>query len=405
MIYAFVSHSIHIPLPVSSILGYILFPIEWKGVFNMLFNPAHNLQGCRFDNLLRLFSISRWKLLPKRLPQTALLILTSLLLYPFALLEAAISARPVRREKPAPPIFILGHWRSGTTFLQNVLTRDPALTFADPVSSATYPYFRLLGWFLKPIQKKALRGARPMDNMKYGLDLPIEDTFAVSTVTPYSIILMCCFPDAWEYYVKTAFVEDLPDKDRLRWRKTYDRVIRKLSMTKGHRPLVLKSPDNTCRVRELMEMYPDARYVCIHRDPYVTIQSTIHMFTVEMELLQLTPSPDHLQELLEDTLVEIFRRMYRGLFAAMEDMPKGSFIDVAYESFSASPMESMRQIYDELRLPGFEDAAPAMRAYVESQKNYVKNHFEISPRLEKLVDENLGFYMERYGYLPLSKRN
>ena len=367
----------------------------------MILNPAHNLLGCRFDNLLRLLKLSHWKLDPKRLPQTAVIFFTSLLLYPAALLEKAIMAGPIRREKIQDPVFIIGHWRSGTSFLQNVLTRDPALGFSDPVCSATYPYCRLLAPMMRRIQRKALVDARPMDNLKYGLDFPIEDTFAVSSVTPYSIILMCSLPNAYDYYVKTAFVEDLSEKEHAEFRRTYDTVLRKLSYMKGHRRLICKSPDNTCRLRDLMDMYPNAKYIHIYRDPYVTVKSTIHMFSCYMERLRITPPPDtDLEILMEDTIVGIFERMYREYFALKDQIPAENLIELRYEDFSDDPMRDIDRIYKHFGFDRSEEARRLQQEHVDSQKGYVKNKFVISPRLRDKVTEHLGFYMEHYGYTP-----
>ena len=128
------------------------------------------------------------------------------------------------------PIFILGHWRSGTTYLQNLLTRDGQFSFSDPVSTDTFPYARLMRRVLTKIHEGALDNARPMDNMKYRVDLPIEDTFAVAEISPLSIIHMCALPLRYDYFAKAAFVEDLGPREHREWRRKYDYVLRKLTV-------------------------------------------------------------------------------------------------------------------------------------------------------------------------------
>ena len=39
-----------------------------------------------------------------------------------------------------------------------------------------------------------------------------------------------------------------------------------------------------------------------------------------------------------------------------------------------------------------------LNAYLESQKNYKKNKFELTPRLRDKINAKLGFYFEHYGY-------
>lgn len=367
----------------------------------MLFNPSHYLLGCRFDNWLRLLWRDRFRIRPKSLVMAGGITLTSLLLYPMALLEEAVCSPAIRREqeKLKPPIFVLGHWRSGTTYLQNLLSRDPQFAWTDPVRTVTYPYGKLMKWLMVPIQRACLKDARPMDNLNYELNLPIEETFAMATISPHSIIHMLAFPWVYKDYIKAAFSEDLPEKDRKEWRRKYRRMLCKFSAAQGSKRLLLKSPDNTAKVAELMDMFPRAQYVNIYRDPYVTVKSTIHMFLKQMERIQLGPLPDgDLEEILEDAIVGIFKRMYTELFALMPKFKPGQFVEFRYEDFVQKPEDTLRLMYRKLDLDGYEEALPAFREYIEGQKNYVKNKFTISPRLREKIDRELGFYLEHYGY-------
>lgn len=367
----------------------------------MFFNPSHYLLGCRFDNWLRLLKKDRFRILPERRYMATVIGLTSLALYPMALLEEAVFSPAIRREEKTmqDPIFVLGHWRSGTTYLQNLLSRDPQFAWTDPVNTVTYPYGKLLRRLMVSIQKRCLKDARPMDNLTYELDLPIEETFAVTTVCPHSIIHMIAFPWQYQDYIKAAFIDDLPEKDRQEWKKKYRRILCKFSAMKGAKRLILKSPDNTAKVATLMEMFPKAQYVNIYRDPYVTVKSTIHMFRKQMERIQLAPLPEgDLEVILEDAIVGIFKRMYTELFALMPKFKPGQFVEFKYEEFVKNPEDHLRLMYRKLDLDGYEEALPAFREYIEGQKNYVKNKFTISPRLQEKVERELGFYMEHYGY-------
>ncbi len=367
----------------------------------MDYNPSHYLLGCRLDNWIRLLSLCRFRILPEKRKQAWIITLTALFLAPVALLESAITAIPAARKKKTmeDPIFILGHWRSGTSYLQNILTRDGQFSWSDPVSTDTFPYSRILRSVLTKIHAAVLDDARPMDNLKYRIDLPIEDTFAMAAISPLSIIHMCALPIRYDYFVKAAFIADLSEKEHREWRRKYDYILRKFTVTQGGRRLLLKSPDNTCRIPDLMEMYPDAQYINIYREPYVTVKSTVYMFLKQMERLQLTPTPPtDLEELVEDTIVGIFKRMYTELFRLQKDFRPGQYVEVRYEDFVEDPEGNIKRIYETLGLGGYEEALPAFRAYIESQKGYVKNKFEISPRLREKIDRELGFYFDHYGY-------
>lgn len=367
---------------------------------------GHYLMGCRLDNWLRLLAENRFRIARDKRAEALLISGCSLLLALPAMLESLIYDR---RIKNAPmekdPVFIIGHWRSGTTFLQNIMSRDAQFGWADPVSTSTMPNRILLGGMLAPMVGKRLKGARPMDNLEYRLDLPIEETFALLTISDRSLLHLIAFPENYPRYVAETFVADFPEKKLCAWKKDYDFVLRKLSFVKRGRQLLLKSPDNTAHLQTLLDMYPGARFINIHRDPYTTIRSTIHMFTKQMELMRLSPLPaGDMEEMMEDVITGIFARMYGEMFALKERIPADRFTEVAYEDFVRSPVAHLARIYETLALPGFDAARPAFEAYAATQRDYVRNEFDISPRLKKKVNERLGFYFAHYGYAMREER-
>ncbi len=365
------------------------------------FNLSHYLMGVRLDNYLHLLTKARFRLEPKRLPQTLLIGLTSLVLSPFALLEALFFAAPIAATKPKKdPVFVIGCWRSGTTYLQNLLTRDSQFAWADPVNTALFSNSLLLGWLLRGAVGSGLKGARPMDNVQYRLDLPMEETFAVANFSPWCLDHLLAFPVNYEDYLKAAFVEDLTPRQRRSWRRAYDYMVRKMTLAKGGRQLLFKSPDNTCRLAELLDMYPDAKLINIHRDPYTTVRSAVHMFHAQMDMLRLSrlPEAENIDELIEDVILTLFERMYRALFALEDKLKPQQLVSVAYEDFVAAPEQGLKHIYETLGLDGFEAALPAFREFIESQRSYQKNKHELSPALREKINRRLGFYFERYGY-------
>ena len=363
---------------------------------------AHYLLDCRLDNWFRLLHENKWRITRQRIPQFLYMLGTSVLLTPLTLLEVLLYALPIHRQKfQKDPIFIIGHWRSGTTYLQNIMSRDPQFGWCDPVSTTTFNNSFLLGWYTAKVQRKVLVDARPMDNMKYGLDLPMEDVFALNLISTHSIIHMIAFPCHYEQYLHKAFVEDLPPRKQRQWARSIQYVLKKISLRKHGRQLLLKSPDHTCHMAQLQEIFPDAKWINIHRDPYVTIMSTINMFKKQMDLIRLSALPDaDIDDLLETVITGIFERMYKKLFAMQEAgaLKPDHFVEIAYTELESDPESCLRRIYTQLQLDGYDAALPRFKAYIEAQKGYVKNQFTISPRLRKKVNDKLGFYFAHYGY-------
>ena len=363
------------------------------------FNPGHYLLGCRLDNWLRLLCHNHFRIVGCKIPQALAITGASLLLSPFALLEHVLYAPRIRRTKlNGDPVFIMGFWRSGTTYLQNMLSRDRQFAWADPMSINLFPVSRLLGGLLSPILGRSLKDARPMDNLEYRLDLPMEETFAMMTVSEHDLLHLLAFPENYQTYVDCTFLSDLSKKDRTHWMRQYDFLLRKLTLSKGGKQLVLKSPDNTARIRELRQQYPESRFINIHRNPYDTLRSAIHMLKKQLDLMELTERPDNFETLMEDIFVDIYERMYREMFEIQKSIPANRWVDLAYDDFVAAPVERLRDIYSRLEIGGFAAARPYFEAHAESQRSYVKNRLDISPRLRQLINSKLGFYFEHYGY-------
>lgn len=360
---------------------------------------AHYLLGCRFDNWLRLLRENKFKILPEKLPQALYITVTSLVMYLPSLAEKLIyDGRIKNTPMPDDPVYILGIWRSGTTYLQNLLSRDKQFGWFDPVSTATFNNCLLLRGPLTKTQQRRLKTARPMDNLEYKIDLPMEEVFALTGISTTSIIHMLAFTRRFDSYISGAFLDDLPAEKLNRWKLDYDYIIRKMNYIAKGRRLVLKSPENTGHIRQLLELYPRALFINIHREPYTVVMSTMHMFRKQLEILSLTEKPDNFDEKLEDTIIEIFRRMYTDLFSLENTLLRGKMVDIRYNDLADDPYGSLKRIYGGLGLDGYDAALPDFRRYVESQAGYRKNSFRLDDRLRQKINDKLGFYFERYGY-------
>ncbi|MCU0567863.1 MAG: sulfotransferase [Oculatellaceae cyanobacterium Prado106] len=104
-----------------------------------------------------------------------------------------------------PPIFILGHWRSGTTLLHNLLAQDPQFGYLSSYN-AWLPEQSIETW---PVSRWAVQqlmpSERPMDKIALSLDSPQEEEYAMGNFCPYSFYHGWAFPqklrDYFERYV------------------------------------------------------------------------------------------------------------------------------------------------------------------------------------------------------------
>jgi hypothetical protein len=171
--------------------------------------------------------------------------------------------------------------------------------------------------------------------------------------------------------------------------------LQKLTLKYGKR-LIVKSPPHTGRIKLLLDMFPDARFVHIHRDPYAVFQSLVHTHTTGLPFgrLQDTRSVDWTERIIRQ-----YKEIHDAFFEERALIPAGCFHEMSYEKLEQDPVDEMRKLYTTLALPEFEIVEPALRTYLDSQVDYQKNVFpELAPDVRRHVAVEWGRCFDEWGY-------
>ena len=137
---------------------------------------------------------------------------------------------------------------------------------------------------------------------------PQEDEFALLALGAPSPILRLAFPNDPPMHMEMLDMEGVSAPDLARWKRAMFDFIRAQTYLKG-KPLVLKSPPHTGRIRLLAEMFPQAKFIHLVRDPYSLFPSTRRLWYA-LEQVQGFQVPRY--EYLDDYVFAAFERMYRG---------------------------------------------------------------------------------------------
>jgi len=364
---------------------------------NKLISLAHPLLITKFPVFCRYIAKNIKDISKKYYPQVLLSGISSLLLIPFVCAENLIYRKAVHSSSVKSPLFILGHWRGGTTLLYFLLAQDSQFGFINPLMTFTINFYHsFLRRLCKPAVEALIPDGRPMDNIKYAMNLPFEEYLSFCTLESNSVYPLNYFPQSFKHYNMNAFVDSFPEKERIRWIRNHEEFLKKITYLNQGKSLLLKSPDNTARVRLLKEMYPDAKFVNIYREPYTVIRSTVHLYDKIMRYWSLEEIPS--EESMEDWIIENFKMMYKAYFKEIQVLPPHSLFEIKFEEFEKNPLPILKNMYETLELNGFDEALSSIKAYWNSLAGYQKNKFKYSDRLIKKVNDNLGFYFEHYGY-------
>ena len=327
------------------------------------------------------------------LPRALTMTVNSITNTAFAAYEERLYGKKVSQVTIQPPVFILGHWRSGTTFLHNILSKDPQFYYPGPWQSlnprtflTSSQYAKMLRW-VKPKN-------RMLDNISVNGRLPFEDELATcrTLASPY---LQWAFPRSHYDYNQYITFRNVPDQTVEEWKAALVFFYKKLTW-KYNRPLLLKSPPHTGRIKILLELFPDARFIHIHRNPYEVFRSTKRANVIMANLSQF--QKPHAPE--SDTcILERYRHMYDVFFEERQLVPRQQFCDIQYEDLEQNPMTQVQQMYEQLNLPGFHNAKQPIQQYIDSLGTYSKNRYpEMPPVLRQNIAEAWRRSFEIWGY-------
>lgn len=301
-----------------------------------------------------------------------------------------IARTPIREA----PIFILGHWRTGTTFLHELLIRDPRHSYPNTYACLVPNHFLLSERWFRPLFAWAMPSRRPMDNMPAGWDRPQEDEFALCMLGQPSPYLTIAFPNRPPQDPEYLDLRGLSPPAGESWKRTFVRFLKKLTC-RDPRRLVLKSPPHSCRIPVLLDLFPDARFVHIVRDPYVVFPSTVHLWQSLYRAHGLQrPTFAGLQE----HVFETFLRLYERIDQDRRLIPPGQFFELHYEGLIRDPLGQMQQLYEHLGLGEFDQVRPRLEEYLAGSAEYQPNQYRLPPALQNEITHRWGPVIRRYGY-------
>lgn len=292
------------------------------------------------------------------------------------------------------PIFIISHWRTGSTFLHQLMSLDPAL--AAPTNyQCCYPEsFITSRPFAEPVLSPFLRGHRPMDNVKVGFDEPHEDEYALMRMSGFSPLERLVFPRGKRYFLLDDETFLPPPADMSVWEEAMLAFAAKLAFHTNRRP-VFKNPFHALRLPVLKRLFPDALYIHIFRNPLVVIPSTIHMWRIfgEQNALRAGGAPP-----TTDEVATVYARVLARIRADLADIPAGRRFEIRFEDFEQDPLAALRMAYTHLRLPFSEELGLRLEAKLAEIRGYEKNRYEWDARDEELIRSRLADHMRADGY-------
>ena len=368
--------------------------LSWRERFLIACGPGV-LAGITCGDWLKLLRDNRFSVDFAYLPRAAAISFAAVTNSVFRWYEDRRYGRNWKDLSVPPPLFVLGHWRSGTTHLHYLLGLDDRFAcpnfyqvFFPHTFLSTERWFSGLTAFLLPER-------RAYDNVRLDLTVPCEDEFAMCVWGSLTKYLAGVFPRRAAQYDRFLTFRNAPPQAIEEWKSSLLLFLKKLTL-RLRKPLVLKSPPHTCRIKLLLEMFPDAKFVHIHRNPYTVFQSFVHTYETGLPFgrLQHTNKVDW-----SERIIRQYKELYAAFFEERGLIAAGRFHELAFAELEKDPVNEIRKLYEALGLPAVAKVEPALRKYVDSLSDYRKNQFpELAPDVRRRIAREWRRCFDEWGY-------
>jgi omega-hydroxy-beta-dihydromenaquinone-9 sulfotransferase len=293
---------------------------------------------------------------------------------------------------PPAPIFVLGFWRSGTTFLHELLCCDPRFGFPSTYACLNPAHFLLTERWVRRGEEQQVR--RPMDDLRYSWSSPQEDEFAMLALGAPSAYEALIVPSLMRDPARLLDLQARSTIDRERWHTTFDYFLKLLTLQQG-RTMLLKSPTHGYRMRLLQSKYPDARFVIIERNPYEVFASNLKLWQTLTDSYGLEYcSADQAQ----DFVLAAYLLHEKTVSEGISHSTPGSVARVRYENMVKKPIEQISHLYTTLKLGDFAEAGPRLETYLDKASAHARNRFRLTRKQKERVDREWGHIIEQKGY-------
>lgn len=305
--------------------------------------------------------------------------------------QAGWRAHPdLGRQSIEAPLIVIGLPRSGTTALHQLLAADPQFQWI-PAWLAGRPGPRPLpaDWpadsrFQQATARRAADGPNPLHDVAPGD--PQE-----------------CLNVMVQSFVSMMFVSSLPVPDYHEWflaqdeRPSYRRYADNLRLISGgdERRWLLKNPSHVFALGAMLDVFPDARVVWIHRDPAESIPSGCGL------IMRTAGADGGLDPVaLGRHRLRIWSLAAERGAAARQSHPDAHIHDVDYRAFIRDPQRQVHAIYDRFDLDLTDDTATAMSTWLSEHPQGLHGVHQYSPEQYGLTSEGIhrafGPYVDRY---------
>lgn len=290
-----------------------------------------------------------------------------------------------RQQIVEKPIFIVGNFRSGSTFLHRLLTKDEQFTGLKSWEIYLAPSIvqrKLLRMTMRlnylvgnPVQRLIEAFEKALSNYSYmhktGLNEVEEDGQVMFHIwSTYNLLAFFPFPKLVRKYI--YYDRDMPDEGKQNDMKYYHEVLQRHVFAHQGKRYIAKSPTYSPKVRTLHEKFPDAKFINLVRTPLRVIPSSISMFSNHWKTYG-DPESEY-PPMVGETIIEHSKHWYLYPHQYLKQLPSDQYILIRFKEFVRDPKKCVERIYQQFDLQMSAAYAQILAHESEKAKQHKSGH-------------------------------
>ena len=349
--------------------------------------------GVRFLPWIQRLALHNFRISPSRIPRAVFITLLSAAGELLAFMQWFIWGHGLKQSAiESDPVVIVGHWRSGTTLLHELLACDQHLCAPTTAQCACPTHFVLSEQFAHDWLGALLPRNRPMDQMPMGYQKPQEDELALCNLGMPSPWWVIAFPNEPIPDTDYKDLEHVAPSVRRQWVRAWTTFLRHVQFEHRGR-LLLKNPLHSYRIPLIREVFPETHFIHIVRNPYELVPSCLHFWKKMFDQYGLQRATcEHLEDQVFASIIEMNQR----LTDTWSQVSPAHRLRVRYEDLTQHPLNTLRHIYVHFQWQGIEDVLPKWKAYLQAHQHYQPNKYDVDQCLRERITTQLGPLLSEY---------
>jgi hypothetical protein len=170
------------------------------------------------------------------------------------------------------------------------------------------------------------------------------------------------------------------------WKKNFVRMISEAQRNVGGEIFLSKNPPTTFRIKEILEIYPQAKFIFLEREPY-RVLSSFRLFM--QKVVQGVGFHKVDNERFNEYMIDLYQRLYKVYNEQKSLIPKSNLFEIDFKDFTKDPIENIRSIYNQFGFSFSDDIESRIKSKLDEFENHEPGDYTIPGDIVELVKTHL----------------